>query len=109
MDVYDPWASTEEVKHEYGIDLVKEHPLQGTGGYDAVVLAVSHNEFKNMDLAKLRNGHNAVIYDIKGLWRKEMVDGTTLGGKLITRYEVKTNIPKAYPWQISYTRMQFIN
>jgi UDP-N-acetyl-D-galactosamine dehydrogenase len=75
VDVYDPWASKAEVKQEYGIDLVKEHPLQGAGGYDAIVLAVSHNEFKTIDLAKLRNGHNAVIYDIKGIWEKEKVDG----------------------------------
>ena len=43
--------------------------------YDGIVLAVAHNEFRNIELTTLRNGHNAVIYDIKGIWDKELVDG----------------------------------
>ncbi|MGZ2371877.1 nucleotide sugar dehydrogenase [Ancylomarina sp. YFZ004] len=72
VDVYDPWADNKEVKAEYGLDLVDsitEHK------YDGVVLAVSHNEFKDLDLSVLRNGHDAVIYDIKGIWEKDLVDG----------------------------------
>lgn len=69
VSVYDPWADAEEVKHEYGVDLLKE---AGTG-YDAIVLAVSHEEFRNIDLNALGNG-NAVIYDIKGLLDKSLVD-----------------------------------
>jgi len=83
VDVYDPWANPAEVKHEYGIELMpvdsSVSPLGGIkggyGSYDAIVLAVSHHQFKNIDLAKLRNGHNAVIYDIKGIWDKNLVDG----------------------------------
>jgi len=71
------------VKKEYAIDLHEvsssNSPLKGgqrgKGLYDAVVLAVAHNQFKNIDLSKLRNNHNAVIYDIKGIWDKELVDG----------------------------------
>ena len=44
-------------------------------GYDAIVLAVAHNEFKIIDIHSLRNGHNTVVYDIKGIWEKELVDG----------------------------------
>jgi len=72
VDVYDPWANKAEVKAEYGIDLVDNYIA---GSYDAVALAVSHNEFKAIDPATLRNGHNAIIYDIKGIWDKEKVDG----------------------------------
>lgn len=72
VDVYDPWADKEEVKHEYGLELVNDYKA---GSYDAVALAVSHNEFKVIDPATLRNGHNAIIYDIKGIWEKEKVDG----------------------------------
>lgn len=72
VDVYDPWADPEEVEHEYGIDLIDNYT---NNKYDAVVLAVAHNEFKTIDLSKLRNGHKAIIYDIKGIWEKEMVDG----------------------------------
>lgn len=82
VDVCDPWASSEEVKHEYGLELLEisseRSPFNESGGngiYDAVVLAVAHNQFKNTDLSKLRNGHNAVIYDIKGIWDKDKVDG----------------------------------
>ncbi len=88
VDVYDPWADAKEVKHEYNLDLLEvpssNSPLQGGQGgglaglsnkYDAIVLAVAHYQFKNIDLSKLRNNHNAVIYDIKGIWPKEQVDG----------------------------------
>lgn len=72
VDVYDPWANPADVKHEYGLTLVDNYT---NGKYDAVVLAVSHNEFKTIELSKLRNGYNAVIYDIKGIWDKAAVDG----------------------------------
>ncbi|HSO89040.1 MAG TPA: nucleotide sugar dehydrogenase [Draconibacterium sp.] len=72
VDVYDPWASVEEVKHEYGLTLCYQYT---ENKYDAVVLAVAHKDFKNIDLSKLRNNHNAVIYDIKGIWDKDKVDG----------------------------------
>ncbi len=69
VDVFDPWADADEVKHEYGVSL---SPKPGTG-YDAIVLAVSHNEFLKVDLEALGNG-NTVIYDIKGLLDKSLVD-----------------------------------
>ncbi len=72
VDVHDPWADTAEVKEEYNLDLVKDY---ADNQYDAVVLAVAHKAFTNIDLKTLRNGHNAVIYDIKGIWEKETVDG----------------------------------
>ncbi len=80
VDVCDPWANAEEVSTEYGIDLLGEDaensPFKGTQGvYDAVVLAVAHNQFKTLNLSKLRNGLNSVIYDIKGIWDKSLVDG----------------------------------
>jgi len=72
VDVYDPWANKEEVKEEYGLNLVDCYYEKK---YDAVTLAVAHKEFKELDLAQLRNGHEAVIYDIKGIWNKELIDG----------------------------------
>ncbi|MPQ46447.1 nucleotide sugar dehydrogenase [Marinifilum sp. N1E240] len=72
VDVYDPWADNAEVKAEYGLDMVDS--ITGHK-YDGVVLTVSHNQFKDLDLSVLSNGHNAVIYDIKGIWDKELVDG----------------------------------
>ncbi len=71
ITIYDPWAEPAEVKHEYGWDSVKE--LNGTSNCDAVILAVSHDEFKDLDLSKLCK-ENAVIYDVKGVLPKALVD-----------------------------------
>jgi UDP-N-acetyl-D-galactosamine dehydrogenase len=69
VDVYDPWADHAEVKHEYGIDLIDKPG----NDYDAIVLAVAHNEFKELDIRSLGSS-NPVIYDIKGLLDKSIVD-----------------------------------
>lgn len=71
LTVFDPWASPEEVKHEYGWESVQQ--LDATTRYDAVVLAVSHHEFMALDLKKLTK-ENAVIYDVKGILPRELVD-----------------------------------
>ena len=63
VDVFDPWASSEEVKDEYGIELMTQKP---EGPYDAVVLCVSHNEFLEIDLSRLRKP-KSVLYDVKGV------------------------------------------
>jgi UDP-N-acetyl-D-glucosamine/UDP-N-acetyl-D-galactosamine dehydrogenase len=90
VDIYDPWADPVEVKKEYDLDLL---PVTGheslvtersrgtnddspvaepaealvTSHYNAIVLAVSHDQFKSLDYPKLTNGSNAVIFDIKGV------------------------------------------
>ena len=71
IDVYDPWADKKEVKDEYGIDLIENYKSKS---YKAIVLAVSHDEFKEIDIVELR-GEDSVVYDIKGLWNKSLVDG----------------------------------
>ena len=68
--VYDPWAAADEVFDEYGVQLVPELDK----GYDAVVLAVAHDQFMKLDFKALRNGQG-VLYDIKSLLTKELVDG----------------------------------
>ena len=70
IDLFDPWASKQEVKHEYGINVVNELPNQN---YDAIVLTVSHNEFKNIDLSKVRKS-NSILYDVKCFFDKKEVD-----------------------------------
>jgi UDP-N-acetyl-D-galactosamine dehydrogenase len=73
VDVFDPWASSEEVKEEYGFDLLCDKK-EISSNYDAVVLAVSHNEFIKIDIAKLKSSIG-VVFDVKSLLPKEMVDG----------------------------------
>ncbi|KAB1153271.1 nucleotide sugar dehydrogenase [Tenacibaculum aiptasiae] len=72
VNVYDPWAKKEEVQIEY--DLQLEEDLY-RGKYDAVVLAVSHNEFKEIDLERLKK-KDAVVYDVKGFFSQELIDRT---------------------------------
>jgi UDP-N-acetyl-D-galactosamine dehydrogenase len=72
VDVYDPWAAPEEVKEEYGLDLISD--IQNTDvKYDAVLAVVAHNEFKNLDLNKYTK-ENALIYDVKAIYPKEKSD-----------------------------------
>lgn len=69
IDVHDPWADKKEVHEEYGITLLDAI----TEKYDGILLAVSHDEYKNLDLEQLKNP-DAVVYDIKSLWNKDLVD-----------------------------------
>jgi UDP-N-acetyl-D-galactosamine dehydrogenase len=69
VDVFDPWADPNEVKHEYGINIIKE-PL---GNYDGVVLAVAHKQFLEMNLRALMNT-GGILYDVKGILPKDSVD-----------------------------------
>ena len=63
VTVYDPLADPEEVLHEYNLGTVKRLPLEK---YDAIVLAVAHTEFLEMDLSELKS-EKAVVYDVKGV------------------------------------------
>jgi len=71
ITIYDPWANAATAKREYGIDIASKIDSQQ---FDAAVLAVAHDEFKALNIVKfLKNSH--IIYDVKGVLPKEMVDG----------------------------------
>lgn len=70
VDIYDPWASAPEVQHEYGLEL-KASPA--TKAYDAVVLGVAHNEFKNLQFEAYTKP-TAVVYDVKGVLDTTQID-----------------------------------
>lgn len=63
VSVYDPLAHPEEVLHEYGVKTLNQKPETK---FDALVLAVSHQEFLEMDLAELKT-EDGVVYDVKGV------------------------------------------
>ena len=69
--VFDPIANCDEVKEEFGISIVNK--FESEECFDAIILAVAHNEFYRIDLKKIRKT-NSIIYDIKGFYDKEMVD-----------------------------------
>ena len=70
VDIYDPWASPEEVLHEYGITISKH--LNKDASYGAVILAVAHREFMAIDLEAFK-ARGAILYDVKGLLPRELV------------------------------------
>lgn len=74
VDVYDPWVDADECQSLYGIEMIVE-PVAGK--YDAIVVAVAHDQFRAMDISHIEGfgKNNCVIYDIKYLLPKEVVDG----------------------------------
>lgn len=73
VDVYDPWAEKEEVRHEYGFDIIdSKDDLEGKK-YEGIILAVAHNQFRDMDFVSFRK-NGAVVYDVKGILQSDMVD-----------------------------------
>lgn len=72
-DIYDPWADPEEVFREYNLNPCNKFE-QLHGKYDAIVLAVAHKEFLNLDYKQLKNSQRAIIYDIKGVLDTSLVD-----------------------------------
>ncbi len=71
VTIYDPWANAAIAKHEYGVELQNELPDEV---FDAVILAVAHNEFRGLDLNQITNGVS-VVYDVKGVLENDVIDG----------------------------------
>ena len=75
VDVWDPWVSAETLRGEAGLERLPELPA--TGVYDAVVVAVGHREFVETGAAGIQalGRDGAVLYDVKGIFGKDEVDG----------------------------------
>lgn len=74
ITIYDPWANAAHVRHEYDVDVVNDVDVVKKEQYDAVILAVAHKEFLDMDVKSLVKP-NGVVYDVKGILPREIVDG----------------------------------
>lgn len=74
VDVHDPWVDADEASREYGISLTEQ---PGNGAYDVVVLAVGHQQFKDLGEAGIKayGKPESVFFDIKYLLPRESVDG----------------------------------
>ena len=70
ITVCDPWAAPDRVEKEYGIDVVGKVPAEK---FDAVILAVAHKEFLDLDVRALVH-EGGVVYDVKGVLDRKMVD-----------------------------------
>lgn len=73
ITIYDPWADIDKVKKEYGIKIAS-HLSSPSHLYDAVILAVAHNDFLKLDVLSLIKP-NGVIYDVKGILPRDTIDG----------------------------------
>ena len=73
VDIVDPWCSNDEAQHEYGLNLTTEYK---ENNYDAIILAVGHDEFKKMGSNKIRvlGKEEHVLYDLKYVLPKQDVD-----------------------------------
>lgn len=72
VDILDPWANANEVKKEYGLEIVSK--INDSVIYDAVVIAVAHSEFLNFDYQRIKR-NNGVIFDTKACLDRKLVDG----------------------------------
>jgi UDP-N-acetyl-D-galactosamine dehydrogenase len=73
VDVYDPWVDPTEAEHEYGLRPIAEPEA---GAYDAVVLAVAHDVFREMGAERIHalGGSDHVLFDVKGMLPKGAAD-----------------------------------
>lgn len=75
ITIYDPWANASEVKHEYGVEIVSGDLTTLENRFDAVILAVAHNQFKELNVRNFLTSENGVVYDVKGILDKKIIDG----------------------------------
>lgn len=71
VNIYDPWADSNEVLHEYGIEIIKSGDKPNLDDYSAIILAVAHKEFKSWPIQK---SGSQVVYDVKSVLEKNKVD-----------------------------------
>lgn len=75
ISIYDPWADVSRVQQEYGINILNEDLSTLKGRYDVVILAVAHNQFKDIDIREfLKDSSRGVVYDVKGILSRDMID-----------------------------------
>lgn len=69
VSIHDPYANHNEVYAEFNVKLITKFEL-----YDAIVLAVSHNEYRNLDIVNLKKQGDSVVFDVKGFLDRKIVD-----------------------------------
>ncbi len=74
VDVYDPWVDPDEAQQEYGLTIIKDQPP--AAHYDAIILAVGHQQFREMGIDKIRTlgKEKSVLFDVKYVLPKDQVD-----------------------------------
>lgn len=76
ITVYDPWADATHVMHEYNIQISNQPVDELIGQFDAVILGVAHDDFKNLNIREfLKDYEQGVVYDVKGILSRDLIDG----------------------------------
>lgn len=71
VDIYDPWASAHDVLAEHSISLLA---TVANHTYDAIIIAVAHQQFFTLDISALKKNGTSIVFDIKSIFDKELVD-----------------------------------
>jgi len=74
VTVYDPWADPAEVMEEYGIKILTKASQLDKNKYNALVVAVAHDEFISLELTQLK-ADKSVVFDIKAVFPLDQIDG----------------------------------
>ena len=74
IDIYDPWVNKNEIKSEYGHEIISNIPKSY---YDSIIVAVGHDQFKHMGIEKIKEfgKKNSCFFDVKSIFNKNDVDG----------------------------------
>lgn len=72
VDIFDPWADANEVRHEYGVEVLSR--VDENAGYEGIIVAVAHDEFLNFNYQGVKR-NNGVIFDTKAFLDRDLVDG----------------------------------
>lgn len=76
VTIYDPWADTNHVQQEYGIQLTDSSIKTLKGKFDAVILGVAHTQFLDINIREfLKDSITGVVYDVKGVLDRQLIDG----------------------------------
>ena len=75
ITIFDPWADSSKTAKEYGVNLTNQKLQDFDHQFDAVILAVSHAKFANIDPRQFLRTDNGVVYDVKGFFNRELIDG----------------------------------
>ena len=75
ITVFDPWANPQKTEKEYGVTLTDKTLQDFDNKFDAVILAVSHNQFTENNPRTFLRIPNGVVYDVKGFFNRELIDG----------------------------------
>lgn len=75
ITVFDPWANPDKTEKEYGVTLTNKTLQDFNNQFDAVILAVSHNQFTEINPRTYLRIPNGVVYDVKGFFDRTLIDG----------------------------------